>query len=79
MRAIVSSFLLVAISEMGDKTQLLALSLAARFRRPWVVMAGILIFGMAVVAVSVGGLALAVFVAAALFVIAWHRTRPGRR
>ena len=42
MRAIVSSFLLVAISEMGDKTQLLALSLAARFRRPWVVMAGIL-------------------------------------
>ena len=42
MRAIVSSFLLVAVSEMGDKTQLLALSLAARFRRPWVVMAGIL-------------------------------------
>jgi putative Ca2+/H+ antiporter (TMEM165/GDT1 family) len=42
MRAIVSSFLLVAISEMGDKTQLLALSLAARFRRPWLVMAGIL-------------------------------------
>jgi putative Ca2+/H+ antiporter (TMEM165/GDT1 family) len=42
MRAIVSSFLLVALSETGDKTQLLALSLAARFRRPWVVMAGIL-------------------------------------
>ncbi|MFL5312400.1 MAG: TMEM165/GDT1 family protein [Myxococcales bacterium] len=42
MRAILSSFLLVAVSELGDKTQLLALSLAARFRRPWVVMAGIL-------------------------------------
>jgi putative Ca2+/H+ antiporter (TMEM165/GDT1 family) len=27
---------------MGDKTQLLAFSLATRYRRPWVVMAGIL-------------------------------------
>jgi putative Ca2+/H+ antiporter (TMEM165/GDT1 family) len=27
---------------MGDKTQLLAFSLASRYRRPWVVMAGIL-------------------------------------
>ncbi len=42
MEPIVSSFLLVAASEMGDKTQLLAFSLASRFRRPWVVMAGIL-------------------------------------
>jgi putative Ca2+/H+ antiporter (TMEM165/GDT1 family) len=40
--AVVSSFLLVALSEMGDKTQLLAFSLATRYRRPWVVMAGIL-------------------------------------
>jgi Ca2+/H+ antiporter, TMEM165/GDT1 family len=32
----------VALSEMGDKTQLLAFSLATRYRRPWVVMAGIL-------------------------------------
>lgn len=37
-----TSFLLVAASEMGDKTQLLAFSLATRYRRPWVVMAGIL-------------------------------------
>jgi putative Ca2+/H+ antiporter (TMEM165/GDT1 family) len=28
---------------MGDKTQLLAFSLASRFRRPWAVMAGILV------------------------------------
>jgi putative Ca2+/H+ antiporter (TMEM165/GDT1 family) len=39
---VLSSFVLVALSEMGDKTQLLAFSLAARYRRPWVVMAGIL-------------------------------------
>jgi Ca2+/H+ antiporter, TMEM165/GDT1 family len=42
MEPILSSFLLVAASEMGDKTQLLAFSLASRYRRPWVVMAGIL-------------------------------------
>ncbi|MFL5270956.1 MAG: TMEM165/GDT1 family protein [Anaeromyxobacteraceae bacterium] len=42
MEAIFSSFFLVAISEMGDKTQLLAFSLATKYRRPWVVMGGIL-------------------------------------
>jgi Ca2+/H+ antiporter, TMEM165/GDT1 family len=40
---IASSFTLVAVSEMGDKTQLLAFSLAGRYRRPWTVMAGILV------------------------------------
>ena len=40
---LVASFVLVALSEMGDKTQLLAFSLAARYRRPWTVMAGILV------------------------------------
>jgi putative Ca2+/H+ antiporter (TMEM165/GDT1 family) len=43
MEPIVTSFILVAVSEMGDKTQLLAFSLASRYRRPWVVMAGILV------------------------------------
>jgi putative Ca2+/H+ antiporter (TMEM165/GDT1 family) len=33
----------VALGEMGDKTQLLALMLAARFRRPWPIVAGILV------------------------------------
>ena len=42
MEAIFNSFLLVFVSEMGDKTQLLALVLAARFRKPWPIMAGIL-------------------------------------
>jgi putative Ca2+/H+ antiporter (TMEM165/GDT1 family) len=41
LEALVQSFLLVFVGEMGDKTQLLALVLAARFRKPWVVMAGI--------------------------------------
>jgi len=38
-----SSTALVAASEMGDKTQLLAFSLASRFRQPWVVLAGIFV------------------------------------
>lgn len=43
MEAIINSFLLVFVSEMGDKTQLLALVLAAKFRKPWPIMAGILV------------------------------------
>ncbi len=33
----------VALAEMGDKTQLLSLVLAARYRRPWPIILGILI------------------------------------
>jgi putative Ca2+/H+ antiporter (TMEM165/GDT1 family) len=32
----------VAVAEIGDKTQLLAIVLAARFRKPWPIIAGIL-------------------------------------
>src|SRR6476620_12593750 len=32
---------LVALAEIGDKTQLLSLVLAARFRRPWPIVMGI--------------------------------------
>lgn len=32
----------VALAEIGDKTQLLALILAARFRKPWPIIAGII-------------------------------------
>ena len=38
---------LVTIAEIGDKTQLLALVLAARFRRPWPIAAGILLATLA--------------------------------
>jgi len=34
---------IVALAEMGDKTQLLALVLAARFRKPWPIVWGILV------------------------------------
>jgi putative Ca2+/H+ antiporter (TMEM165/GDT1 family) len=40
-------FLLTFVSEMGDKTQLLALVLATRFKRPWTVLAGILTASLA--------------------------------
>ncbi|MBU6376539.1 MAG: TMEM165/GDT1 family protein, partial [Bdellovibrionales bacterium] len=43
METVLSSFVLVAASEMGDKTQLLAFSLAARFKRPGPILAGILV------------------------------------
>ena len=33
----------VAIGEMGDKTQVLALLLAARYRKPWPVAGGVLL------------------------------------
>ncbi len=35
MEAFFVSTGIVALAEMGDKTQLLALILAARFRKPW--------------------------------------------
>jgi putative Ca2+/H+ antiporter (TMEM165/GDT1 family) len=33
----------VALGELGDKTQLLALVLAARYPRPWAIVAGIFV------------------------------------
>ena len=43
MEAFLVSTGLVALAEIGDKTQLLSLVLAARFRRPWPIVAGILV------------------------------------
>jgi putative Ca2+/H+ antiporter (TMEM165/GDT1 family) len=40
--AVLSSFLVVVLAEMGDKTQLIALALGLRYRRPAPVMLGIL-------------------------------------
>jgi len=41
-QAVAGSFALVAVSEMGDKTQLLAFALAARFKKPVPILIGIL-------------------------------------
>ncbi len=42
MESFLVSLSTVAIAEMGDRTQLLALMLAARYRRPWPILAGVL-------------------------------------
>ena len=41
MEAFLVSTGVVALAEMGDKTQLLAFLLAARFKKPWPIIAGI--------------------------------------
>jgi putative Ca2+/H+ antiporter (TMEM165/GDT1 family) len=43
MQAFLVSTGVVALAEIGDKTQLLALVLAARYRRPWPIIAGIVV------------------------------------
>ena len=47
MEAFLVSTGVVALGEMGDKTQLLAMLLAARFRRPWPIVWGILVATLA--------------------------------
>jgi putative Ca2+/H+ antiporter (TMEM165/GDT1 family) len=47
IEAIATSTAIVALAEIGDKTQLLAIVLAARFKRPWPIIAGILVATLA--------------------------------
>jgi putative Ca2+/H+ antiporter (TMEM165/GDT1 family) len=47
MEAFIVSTGIVALAEMGDKTQLLSLVLAARFRKPWPIVWGILVATLA--------------------------------
>ncbi len=47
MEAFLISTGIVTLAEMGDKTQLLSLVLAARFKRPWPILWGILIATLA--------------------------------
>jgi len=47
LEALLVSTLVVAVGELGDKTQLLTLVLAARFRKPWPIIAGILVATLA--------------------------------
>jgi putative Ca2+/H+ antiporter (TMEM165/GDT1 family) len=41
MEALITSTVIVALAEIGDKTQLLAILLATRFKRPWPIILGI--------------------------------------
>ena len=43
MDALLTSIALVAVAEMGDKTQLLSFVLAARLRKPWPIIGGIVL------------------------------------
>ena len=47
MDAFLISTGIVALAEIGDKTQLLAFLLAAKFRKPWPIIAGILVATLA--------------------------------
>jgi putative Ca2+/H+ antiporter (TMEM165/GDT1 family) len=42
MEAFLISITTISVAEIGDRTQLLSLVLAARYRRPWPIIAGIL-------------------------------------
>lgn len=43
MESLIVSFVTVAIAELGDRTQLIAFMLAVRYRRPWPILAGMLL------------------------------------
>ena len=47
MEAFLVSLTTVAIEEMGDRTQLLSLVLAAHYRQPWPILAGVLLATLA--------------------------------
>ena len=47
MEAFIISTGIVALAEIGDKTQLLAFILAAKFRKPWPIILGILVATLA--------------------------------
>ena len=71
MEAFLVSTGVVALGEMGDKTQLLAIVLAAMFRRPWPIVAGIFVAihsaGKSTLSIAVGGAVGALASVAALF------------
>jgi len=84
--AMLSSTTLVAVAEIGDKTQLLSFVLAARLKRPWPIIAGILVATLAnhAFAASIGvwlaslvsANTMAVIVGAAFVIFALWTLRP---
>ena len=47
MDALLTSFVAAMLGEWGDKTQLLVIALAARYRRPFPILAGVLVAALA--------------------------------
>jgi putative Ca2+/H+ antiporter (TMEM165/GDT1 family) len=47
LEALLASITLVALAEIGDKTQLLSFVLAAKLRRPYAIIAGIFVATLA--------------------------------
>ena len=88
MEAFLISTAVVALGEIGDKTQLLALVLAARFRRPVPIIAGILVATLAnhALAGMMGGMVRAIvppdllrwLVALSFFAVALWALKPDK-
>jgi putative Ca2+/H+ antiporter (TMEM165/GDT1 family) len=47
LEAFISSFLVMLLAEAGDKSQMMAFSLTTRFRKPWMVILGVLVATLA--------------------------------
>ena len=88
MEAFLVSIGTVAFAEMGDRTQLLSLMLAARYRKPWPILAGVLLATSAnhlmagLIGVWFGGLltqrVLDAMVGASMLAMALWTLRPDR-
>lgn len=86
MEAFLVSFTTVALAEVGDRTQLLSLVLAARFRRPWPMIAAIFVATLAnhlaagFIGVTIGKFLSPVLldgvVGASLIIMAWWTLTP---
>lgn len=55
MESFLLTFPTVALAELGDKTQLVVIFLAARFRKPWAVLAGLVLGAAANAGLAVAG------------------------
>lgn len=52
-KILITSFGVIFLAEIGDKTQLSAIALASRYRSPWVVFAGAAVAMIAATAVGI--------------------------
>jgi len=63
MEAFLLSLAAASLAELGDRTQLLALLLAVKFRKPWAILAGIAVASLAIHGLSAGvGMSIGQFV-----------------